>query len=379
MARIRTLYNNEAIFVAQWNHDNVSTEELALLERVQSFDISVNIPLEDVNEFARLASIARINLEGAEVSAKMSYLLVDYTNEVRMGLVVKSDEHFISDLIKSGNNYRQYFKVVADEGIDVINENPANAAALGMGNMYISSYSMEGAVGGYVTTTTALTGESLVAYEDASSLTTPELDNEGIQYTDTYVIANPMTSESSIYKQPVLKAGDLKLTLTKTGGPAGTSEVFAQDPAELTLQSFNLSVDLAREPVRKLGAPLPIARPVTFPLSYTLQVELLAGDIVEDNIQDYLCGNVDIDARIDMFVPDCSEWTGDAETPAVVVLKNLNLQSQDFSTSIGPNATISATFQGQIGGANDTENGIYFSGVTGYEDGAGGDEPSFST
>jgi hypothetical protein len=47
----------------------------------------------------------------------------------------------------------------------------------------------------------------------------------------------------------------------------------------------------------------------------------------------------------------------------IYVLKKAKLDSESFSSSIGSNKTVDLTFSTQIGGPNDTGNGVFVSGI----------------
>ena len=43
-------------------------------------------------------------------------------------------------------------------------------------------------------------------------------------------------------------------------------------------------------------------------------------------------------------------------------VKNARLESENFTSAIGDNETVDITFSAQIGGSNDTENGLFMEG-----------------
>jgi hypothetical protein len=157
-----------------------------------------------------------------------------------------------------------------------------------------------------------------------------------------------------------LKPGDVTVDLqtSATGLFANT------ETATFNVQSFNVSFDLARDPIQSLGSRYARSRELTFPIDINFTVEALAGDLKNANLRDFICGNaLPQTATISMRRPDCAN-AGQVQTK--ITLKGLNLQSEAFSIDAGDNQSVSLTWIGSIGAPDDTVNNIYLSGITGY-------------
>jgi hypothetical protein len=132
------------------------------------------------------------------------------------------------------------------------------------------------------------------------------------------------------------------------------------DNADLKVQDFTLSFDLARTPLQKLGNRFAFSREIDFPVTASLEVNAEVGDLESGNLADLLCTNPNYDFNIVLKKPNC-EGTGAAAL--IYQFKGAKLVSQNFSSAIGDNATMSATYEVQIGGPQDVTKGIFISGT----------------
>lgn len=53
---------------------------------------------------------------------------------------------------------------------------------------------------------------------------------------------------------------------------------------------------------------------------------------------------------------------GTGDTAMIYTIKNARLEGESFSSSIGDNKTVDLTFSAQVGGPQDTGNGLFISG-----------------
>ena len=156
-----------------------------------------------------------------------------------------------------------------------------------------------------------------------------------------------------------LKPGDMTLTLTN-----GKSffNVDASDSSAGHVQSISLSVPLSRTPIEKLGSTFAFARVADFPITPTLSVSAVVNSAKQQALHDIIAN--------DDFIDELSfSFSNTAGTKQVeYTLKNAKVESESISSSIGPNKTVDLTFSVTIGGPDDTNNNIFFSGVHGHPD-----------
>lgn len=160
-----------------------------------------------------------------------------------------------------------------------------------------------------------------------------------------------------------LNPGDITFTIP-TSGTMGFEET------DLKVQDFTLSFDLNRTPLQKIGNKFTFSREIDFPVTATLEVNAEVGDFRNGNLVDLLCNETGQNFTIQIKQPGCGT---SKPTALAYVFRGAKLVSQNFSSAIGDNATMNATYEVQLGGVQDTTKGIFISGSFGGQDGGQGE------
>lgn len=370
--RIRTIYNNEALLVGPSPATGAhTTGNIKRIHRVQTLGSSFDFALENVQEFGKLAAIDRVNTEGINAANEFSYLVTDFENEKNLGFVVNSTSNALGDFLNGSQEDRNYFRVVAPDGLDADGLVPASGAVMALGNGFIASYGMEIGVGSFPTATISVEGLNMSTHVDGVSEPIPAVNpTTGRKASGTFTL--PTVPSPSAGKPSVIKPGDAKVTFSNTN--AGAFQSLAA--ATINIQSASVNFDFNLEAIRALGSRLPISREITYPVEVQISIEALQNDLVAYNLVDLLCDEPVTDITIDLYNDNCdSDGPALDEIYAKLIIKNAKLSSQNYNASIGPNNTVTMEFTSQVGAANDTSNGIFFSGVIGYS----GSTPTYSS
>ncbi len=361
MARNRIIYQSQAVYAGpDKNADGtfVNSETPSQLKRIQSANYSFDIARQDVNQYGDLAAIDRVILESPTVSLDFSWYLCSFHNEDLLGFKVSaagaSLTSCLGDVLGGTADERNYYVRIVPNGTDASSYNAATdgSKVFGIGNGFMSSYSSEASVGGLPTCSlnvealnlAILTGkEGLCPHVNASNGQANSVN------TFSLPVATPGTGEGLV---TALKPGDITLSLPDLMGP---------DQADAKVQSYNLSFDLAREPLSKLGSKFAFAREITFPVTVSLSVDLLVGDLKEGN----LATLVSSDASIDSIAIKLNKSVNNVSNDHIAyVLKGAKLDGQSYSSSLGDNETATLNFSAQIGSTAQTNVGLFMSGVT---------------
>lgn len=423
MAKNRVIYQTEALYVsetaqgAQW--DDVPTHKIHQLHRVQSVNYGYQINRRDVNQFGELAAIDRIITETPTVNLDFSYLNQSFYNEYQLGFYVangtEAQKSCISRLLDKTADEKNYFIKTVSEGVDAIGNlasntgsglwnqtaiTPSLVAILGIGNGFISNFTTEAAVGDFPRTTVqveamnisvegphpSVTELSLMGYYrsgvvvynpaidpvDGAKIYTKSSDN-GIQYSIIpRAVSNPYaetsgmssdglpdTSNPIVFRTSVLRPGDVTLSLWKAGSnlQSGYSGAGA-NISDAKIQSYSLSFGLTREPLQKLGSKYAFAREVTYPVAINLRIDANVGELTTGNLADFIQTDESYDALIRINHPTLT-----TSGAMIYWLKEAKVDSQNFSSSIGPNKSVTLNFTSQIGGPLQTTKGLFFSGA----------------
>ena len=343
MARKRVIYQSEALFVGATGEASPKQ-----LNRVQSANYSFEVTRQDVNQYGQLAAIDRIILEQPTVNFDFSYYLNSGENETNLGLSVEpgagsfvGGTPALSNILTGGKDTNNYYILTVGEGKDANIDGKTGGKTIGIGNGFLSSYSMEASVGNIPTVSINGEGMNMRFYADVSG-TLPTINPEnGASVNGTFTIPNPVTGEG----YSALRPGDVDLTI------AGSTGVVASD---LKIQKASIKFDLGRDPIQKLGSRFAFTREIKFPVTVTMSVDAIMGDIEAANLADVInndSANYDLQVKINQ---------PNSDTEAVsYVIKGAKLDSQDFSSSIGDNKSVTINWSTQIGGPSDDNHGLF--------------------
>jgi len=380
MSRNRVIYQSEGLFVSE-DASLKLKEDHEQLGRVQSANYSFTINRQDVNQFGDLARIDSLVLDPPTVSLDFSYYLADGFNERALGFFVQnsgsnnnrnanstafSPGNFASGHLTAGSGANFYI-LTSPNGEDLNKAGAGEApnssdSVIGIGNCYVSDYSVDLSVGSLPTVNVTVEGANMNSVAGSDTTGTPAIDQEsGTIFKNGGVTTNiqlPNPTENGGIEgyaggTPItaLRPGDITLSLANLESDS-LVKIDGADGAHV--QSASISVPLSRTPIDRLGSRFPFAREVDFPVSCTLNVSAVVSDSQSENLANIL--NLG-ESEASITLKDTA-----SDNAIIYTLKGLKIDSQSFSSSIGSNKTVDLTFSTQIGGPNDTLNGIFMSG-----------------
>ena len=386
--RNRVIYQSEALFVShQYTGGKVvdivgGTHKAAgvgpdlgsgmfhQLHRVQSANYNFAINRQDINQFGNLARIDTAIIEAPTVGLDFSYLVTDGSNEDKLGITCSAGGTSALSGILSNTSGRNYHILTVTEGTDANSDLLAStkgtattSTVISIGNGYITNYSMNAAIGSVPTANVSVEGLNITADTAGPSLTTPAIDPaNATQGTATYKLPNPVSGAVG----DILRPGDMVISFGATEGStqAGTG-VIAQltDSATKTaahIQSFNIDVPLGRSVLNRLGNAFGFSREIDFPITVSVGISAIVADLKRGNLFDELYDTTKHDLCIAMKKPGTA---GGGAEQVRFQLKNVTLDSESYSSSIGDNKSVDLSFSATVGGPEDTTNGLFISGT----------------
>ena len=394
MPRNRVIYQSEALFAAPTGSTTLTAANHNL-RRIQSCNYNFAIQRQDINQYGELAAIDRLIIQEPTVSVDMSYYFEPSGfNEQRLGLQVNSytdqpnatgistvADHMLNRIIASGADFDQknIFVLVSDAGIDA-NDTGIGAmeasgsynGVIGIGNAFLTSWSLDAAVGAIPTVSCAFEGqninftgwgsvglESFIQSSGTSGdylippvrILNPSIVNgtEVTSATDTnrYVLLpsgaglfDPGTQVSAV------RPGDITVILS--GGTDDNSPIVGFLESDLKVQSVNFALSLGREPIRKLGSLFAFAREITFPINCTMSVSAIVGDTATQRLFSLVNASGDIKYNCAAKLTGYKAGSTTANV-SYIVLKGAKIDSQNVTSSIGPNKAVTIELSAQIG------------------------------
>lgn len=375
--RNRVIYQSEAVYVGpspasgfhfgtlgtfggSSNDLHNSNNLVKQLQRVQTANYSFNVERTDVNQFGQLAAIDRIILTNPTVSLDLSYINANLANEKLLGFNVVSGNtdstvQSIVDFMGGSGDERNYFIRTVSEGSDAVNFASSASGTvngvIGIGNGRVTSFSTEGSVGNFPTTTINVEGYNMKFDKGTSGNFVPAINLvNGNTLSNFYTLptANQNVGIGSGNAISALRPGDITVSIPSITGA---------DTATMNVQSYTLSLDIGRTPIEKLGNRFAFARPIDFPLTVTLSVDAQVTDLVAGNFAGLLVEDSTYSPSITIKSPTDSNLT-----MAKYTLKGAKLDSEEFSSDIGSNKTVTLNFSAQVGGPQDSTNGLFMNG-----------------
>jgi len=365
MSRNRVIYQSEALFVSA-DVDSTSALEHSELIRVQGANYGFTINRTDVNQFGNLARIDSLVLDPPTVNFDFSYYLTDGYNESSLGFSTVDTAQFVSGFIEASSG-RNFYMVTSDEGQDATTFSASEPYSLiGIGNAFLTDYTVDMSVGSLPTASVSFEASNINSQNGVISNETitgnlPSIKPEDGSIVQGLGIIN-IPKNTGQNGPTALRPGDIVLEFPGfDGGSAesGTLSTIDGGAGSFHVQSASISIPLSRSPISRLGSKFPYARVVDFPVNATMSVNAILNTVEAGNLANIIagCGNNESTKNVSVTLKTC-----EGEPSMKWTLKGATLDSEGFSSSIGSNKSVDLTFGVQIGGVDDIDQGIIFSG-----------------
>ena len=417
--------NDPAKYFGNTNFPVINRSLLEPLKRVQSCNFNFTINRQDVNEFGKLSRIDSIVMESPTVGLDFNYYVTDGGNERKMGFNLPSNFlgyqtsgigrpntdavaytgdgcisgfSALSGLIgdTQGNNY---FIVTSKEGTDVqgdtVSSNASDFDVIAIGNGFISDYTLEASVGAIPTASVTVeafnirvddkisgaldhgsAGDNNVTGNQVPGINDTDGQQVDINYnfdggklsTTGYYTFQGETPDGSVEKDSItaLRPGDLLLEFLDSDGTAFTQSDYdgfadLDGDGKCHIQSFTVSVPMSRTVLGRLGNTFGYARLIDLPLNIDVSVSAIVSEIRAKNLFERL--DKANKNNFKLTLRRAGETGEPGDTALIVDVKGARLEGESYSNAIGDNQTVDITFSTQVGGANDTSNGLFMQGT----------------
>ena len=379
------------------------------LHRVQSANFNFTINRQDINEFGRLARLDSIVMESPTVGLDFNYYLTDGGNERLLGFNIPTNSYTvgrngssatfqgstgdgcisgasaISGLIADpqGNNF---FIVTSKEGDDVQGDTLSSTAndfdVISIGNGFISDYSIDASVGAIPTASVTVEAFNVKVNDyisgDAATSSAADQNNfplipavdevNGEKQNNTiFMIQGKTNAETTLNTTgdftnmiSALRPGDITFAMSNSGDYQGFAD-FDGD-GKCHIQSFGVSVPMSRTVLGRLGNTFGYARVIDLSMDVSVSISAIVSELEKNNVFDALANTQKHDFTLTLARANTSTG-GTGDTAMVVKVKGARLDSESYSSAIGDNETVDITFTTQVGGAQDTTNGIFLEGT----------------
>jgi len=356
----RFIYNNESLWAGPNGSTGLmtgagGTSLLNQLHRIQTLNRSFSFTREKIFQIDQLAAIDTSITQPPAVTLEFSAYAIGVRNMSGVGLSVNQGANCISGILAGTTDDRNYFIAKSLQGLDeAANANGATRTCLGFGNGFLSNYSIQAAVGGLATESFTVECSNIQGYTGVSGQPSPAINPTGGFQVSGPLFSIPTASSGLAGAPPAIRYGDIVLDISNVNS-------IDLDETDLKPQSFNISVPLARDNINKLGSLFPYFKSLQVPVTVTMSVEAIVGDAGTGSLINFLCSDTSFNVTATLYQPTCP---GQTRTTAVQYqLKGAKITNQNETMSIGPNQTVTIEMEATLGAANDTNNGLFVSGI----------------
>ena len=377
------------------------------LHRVQSANFNFTINRQDINEFGKLARIDSIVMESPTVGLDFNYYITDGGNERKMGFNLptngsgqgvggKQDGRGANQVAWSGDGCisgfsalsgliedtqgNNYFIVTSKEGTDVQGDSVVSTATafdvISIGNGFVSDYTIDASVGAVPTASVTVEAFNIRVDDTISGAVQGAFTGNyipGVNDTDGQQVRNGYQFDGGTINTTgagndmitALRPGDLLLEFIDAGEDESLADSYdgftvLSGAGAAHIQSFGVTVPMSRTVLGRLGNTFGYARVIDLPMNIDVSVSAIVSELKTNNLFEKLASTNKLDFRLTMRR---SAGTGIPGADALVIdVKGARLEGESYSASIGDNETVDITFSTQLGGSNDTSNGIFMRG-----------------
>ena len=391
--RIQTRYESAGLFVgptpATGNHFSNGTygvvtgqgfdgnNEIRPLFRVQSFSDSFDNPLQNINQLGQATTLAKLATSAPTPTFDFTYFTNNGLNEAALGFPVKFGGSTVSDNISglrsclsgifdSTNDSKNYFAQFVPEGKSVYGDTSPDEQdfVVCLSNGFITNYEVSASVGGFMESTVSVEGSNYVVNSDSTGNASPAIFPEngskvtGWRY-DIPAIAQDSTGAfagAGSTMPAVIKQGGIKLNIDSLSGNMGVNI------KESNINSFSVSIPIARDNLERLGSQFVFARPLQTPIDGTVSFDFNVTDMATGSLVDLFNGTANTEFNFSIVTAGSTGNSVDTDQFAIVV-RGATFESENTSLDVGSARNGSVTFQVPLGTVDETGKGIFFSGA----------------
>jgi hypothetical protein len=349
------------------------------IHRVQDISHSVEVARTDVNEFGKLAALSREVIEVPTVSCDFSYYVIDGHNEATgLGLTleghnVNAATNCLSGIMAEGASStaeKNYYILTVPEGNDATQvgayATPGNNGVIGVGNGFLTSYGFSASVGEIPSASCSVEASNLRFDTSSAAIPNPAVDpSDGTAVNGTVTMPNSTTGDLQAF---AVRPGDISVDFggasLQQGGVIlpGMDAAASSETGSACVQSVSIDLPLSRTPLQCLGSVFPKSRELDLPITTSLTVNANLADISSGDLNSLLCDDAQNRNITVTLKGRCGNSDSTVDTLMIFGFSGAQLDSQSMSSSIGDNKSVDLTFSAQIGGPQDTANGLFISG-----------------
>lgn len=394
MSKIRTIYSNIGVFSSNapstgfhflstdgifTSNDNPSFSYNLVfpLMRIIHADYGFSEPRTDIKQLGTIGTVSRPSILAPTVNLNLTYYQQGLINEARLGFVFNRNSGFYSDGASIYNNRvifisgfldRQYerstetelgyplttrdgkniFIATRQDYLDLNNttDTPSfqsnSVDCFAFGDCYLQKYSTSCSVGSFPQCSVSFNCNNVVFYNGSSGKNIPSVDSKTATQNTQYQFNLPNTFQGTGLPT-VLLPKDISIDITNSDN--STIVDLPVKISDLKIQSYDINMDLNREPLINLGYKLPLDYPINLPVFVNLDINTIVGENQTGSLTSLIQKDKDYDIKIRLNYSNSNLFNGTAILYEFLGAKFNNLSIDD---TIGSNRSCNFSFTTEI-------------------------------
>ena len=367
MARNRTIYANEVLMVSpsatglqSLNYDGGPRSLLRQIKRVQNVNYGFTINRESTYQYGQLARCGTAVLDAPTVSLDFSYMLTDGKNEHLLGFDNTEGSDFLHKDFMSDADGRNFYIYTTEEGKDaapstiakIEAQTEANKHVMALGNCYVTSYSVNAAVGAVPTVSVSAEGFNIQSSPGTDGRNPAIHPTGGNQMSSSYKIPSEYISTGAGVH--ALLPGDIDLDIGDTALLSLLADG-AQSSAS-HIQNVSIDVPLSRTTLNRLGNPFGYSKVLDTPITVNISISAILADkkSTEKSLFTELSENNKSDITV-AFKKHSVKGSKQGDKAVAFTFNNIQLISESYGMSIGDNRSVDYSFTATLGSSSSNE------------------------
>lgn len=326
------------------------TNLVTQLQRIQSCTNGWSANRENIIQWGQLGALDRVIIQPLSSNLSASWYVADLSNEQALGFALNSGQGILNNIINETQDDRNYFIAVAPQGTDEI-AYTGQSQVIEITNGYLNSYTTEGRVGTIPTASITVEGYNWATLTGSLIQQSQAVEPISGSVVTGIFFSLPQFTTGNIGSTSVIRPAEINVNI-------GNSTI-GLDPTDLKIQGYNLSFNLNRENLLKLGTKYPYSKVIRFPVSIRAQITAYWGNLLTGSINNLFCADSPYALTVTLYQP-CSTVVA-----AQYTMTGMKLDTQELSNlAVGDIASLATlTFDGTIGSASSSQSNFTMTGI----------------
>lgn len=328
--------------------------DVKLLNRVQSTNVSISSEIKRSKHFGYDTFAYDNYLTSPQVTADITYLVQDNSNDLILGLNADG-EYIFANQNETGVDKNLFFLFnINNDGKDLNTlADYTGVQVLGLGNAQISNFSTRASVGELPTTTVSFVANNVVFQNYDSNKYIPSINPSGQTTNFGYKIWSGIFDKSNYISDytgtlTFPRPGDIELVMQQPTTDFGGIQFLSYTGK---IQNYEINIPFDRKDLIGFGNNYPYSRKLMSPAVGTLSMSVIFDGFNTGNYTGMLFSDKESD--FDIFLKDC-----DGNSKIVYNIDNVKLVNQNYATEIGSTFIFDGDFEFSVG----QDHGFYISG-----------------